>query len=517
VRAAAGPRVSVVLLPGGDADASLHSLGTQTLGAWELIECGSEGELADEVNYALSRASGDYVAFLDGGDLLHPEALERALDLGRDPGVDIVYTDEDHVGPDGRAEPFFKPDWSPERLLGHNYLGRLALLRHGLVDDVGGVRPDAGDAWEYDLILRATHAACQIEHVTKPCYRRRSDGAAPTPTQLEATRQALDRHLARRGLAATAEPGPDRQTFRVRPQLVDTPRVSVIIPAGGSLRRINGETVDLVSNCVESIVRESTYENYEIVAVLDDAVGPGTRTRLEAAAGDRLHVVPYQEPFNFSRKVNLGTLHATGDVLILLNDDTAVLDPDWMEAMLVFAQDPQVGAVGAILRFADRRYQHTGVVIIDGDPGHPYYGFPPDFAGYRDNLRVPANYLAVTAACLMMRRSVFMEVGGLSTSFPANYNDVDLCLKVRRAGYRVVCTPEAQLFHYESSSRGVGAVADDEMERLHNRWASDLRRDPYYSPHFLPSANFQVPVVPTDQTIGGLDDPATRASWWWPA
>jgi GT2 family glycosyltransferase len=514
---AAGPRVSVVLLPGGDADASLRSLGAQSLGAWELIECGAERGVADEVNDALSRATGDYIAFLDRGDLLHPEALGCAVERGRDETVDIVYTDEDHIGPDGSAEPFFKPDWSPERLLGQNYVGRLALFRHRLLDEVGGARTDAGEAWEYDLVLRATDAADRIEHVTKPCYRRCSNGAPPSPSQSEATRHALDRHLARRGLAATAEPDPDRPTFRIRPQLVDTPLVSIVIPAGGGLRRIDGATVDLVSNCVESIVHQSTYENYEIVTVLDDAVGPATRTRLEEAAGDRLQIVPYHEPFNFSRKINLGVLHADGEIVVLLNDDTAVLDPDWLEAMLVFAQDPPVGAVGAILRFADRRYQHTGVLIINGDPGHPYYGFPPDFTGYRDNLRVPANYLAVTAACLMMRRSVFMEVGGLSTSFPANYNDVDLCLKVRRAGYRVVCTPEAQLFHYESSSRGAGAVAKDEMERLHNRWASDLRRDPYYSPHFLPSANFQVPVVPTDQTIGGNDDPATRASWWWPA
>ena len=208
--AAAGPRVSVVLLPGGDADASLHSLGAQTLGAWELIECGSDGRLADEVNYALSRASGDYVAFLDGGDLLHPAALECSVERGRDPSVDIVYTDEDQIGPDGRAEPFFKPDWSPERLLGQNYLGRLALLRHRLVDDVGGARAEAGDAWEYDLVLRATHHARRIEHVAKPCYRRRADGTPPSPEQLEIDREVLDQHLAatRARRDRRARPGP---------------------------------------------------------------------------------------------------------------------------------------------------------------------------------------------------------------------------------------------------------------------------------------------------------------------
>lgn len=497
---------SIILLPGENSDASTRaSVEGQTVDTWELIECGSADRVSD-VNDAIARASGEFVAFVDGGDTLPPAALERALELiSRSESVDIVYTDEDGTNDDGSSSgPFFKPDWSPDRLLGHNYLGRLVVLRRTLVEAVGRARAEVAEAWEYDLLLRTTTMARRIEHVAEVCYRR---GPGTTdrqhPDRAEAARRALNNHLDRIGLAATAEPEIDGQTFRLRPRLVEEPLVSIIIPTGGAPRRQGGKTIDLVSNCVESIVEHSTYENYELVVVIDEDVGAGTRTRL-AEVKARLRLVEYRQPFNFSHKINLGAVNSLGDYLVLLNDDTAVITPDWLESMLMFATHPQIGAVGALLRFGDRRFQHVGIVSVDGSPGHPYQLWPEDFPGYHDNVRVPSNYLAVTAACLMTRRSVFEAVGGFSQAFALNYNDVDFCLKLRHAGYRVVYSPEAELFHFESATRGRHPVATEELARLHRRWGKTLDRDPYYSPHFLPSADFLTLVVPDDRTAADL-------------
>lgn len=491
---AAGPRVSLILIPGGDEDATLRSLAAQTSTAWDLVRCRPGRDPIGELNYALARAGGDFVAFVDAGDALEPDAVARALDT-TGPDVDLVYTDESTEEEQaGSQDLFLKPDWSPDQLLGHHYVGRLALLRRDLVDEIGRVRASTGDAWEYDLTLRASRDARRIEHVAAVAYHR----ARPSSAGSDGARLALSDHLAALGRPAVVAGTNGDGALRLQPRLRDQPLVSVVIPTAGSTRRVRGETLDLAANAVESVVAASTYPHYEIVVVVDPSVSAGTRDRLHAAAGDRLRLVDFTRPFNFARKVNEGVLRSSGEYVVFLNDDTAVITPGWLESMLVFATDPGVGAVGAFLRFADHRYQHVGVILLDGNPGHPYYGFPADYPGYHQNLQVPCNYLAVTAACLMTPRGAFERVGGLSTAFPANYNDVDYCLKLRHVGLRVVCTPEAQLFHYESSSRGPGPVATAELELLHRRWGP-LTHDPYYNPSFLRNADFQTPrvVAPT--------------------
>jgi len=502
VTISAGPRVSVILVPGADSTSSVSSLEQQTTTAWELIKCGPGPDRAAELNDALKRASGDFVVFLDAGDTVPPESLAQALEpVEHDERVDVVYTDEAWLDADGvPRDVFFKPDWSPERLLGHNYIGRLTLYRAATITGVGGVRSEFIGAWEFDLTLRVTAASQRIAHVPSVLYRHTSRAASARDN--DAGRRALDEHLQERGLAAESETAADRAQnansgiFRLRPRLREAPVVSIIIPAGGGVRRINGENVDLVANVVESVVQKSTYQNYELIVVADTGVGPATRERMAAAGGTRLRVIDFPGPFNFAHKVNLGALQSNGEHLVLLNDDTAVITPNWIESMLVFSRESEIGAVGAVLRFADGRYQHAGVVAVGGNPGHPYYGFPPDFPGYHENLRVPCNYLAVTAACMMTRRSVFHEAGGLSLSFPSNYNDVDFCLKVRHRGYRVVFTPAAELYHFESSSRGPGPVASHELELLRTRWGTLLTNDPYYNPNFLPTtADFLTPAL----------------------
>ena len=272
--------------------------------------------------------------------------------------------------------------------------------------------------------------------------------------------------------------------------------MSIVIPTRGQRRIVHGQDLNLVANCVDSIVRRSTYPEYEIVCVVDDATDDAARDELVRAGRDRVRLVPYGEPFNFARKINVGALRARNDFLVFLNDDTEVTTPDWIESLLMFARDPRVGAVGAKLRFADRRLQHVGVVAVGGNLGHPYYGFPADFDGYMDNARTPTNCIAVTAACLMTRRDCFEKVGGLSPAFPLNYNDADYCIKLHHAGYRNVFDPYAELFHFETSSRATGSVHDDELEMLRDRWGRLLRRDPYYNPGFGDRPDFVVPLTP---------------------
>jgi O-antigen biosynthesis protein len=375
------------------------------------------------------------------------------------------------------------------------YTGRLAVFRRATLEDAGGIRPELALALDHDVALRVSERARRIVHVPEVLYHRRPPYSAIPDRAPVAAVRAVAEHLERVGFPATVEHDPQRpRLLRLRPVLREHPAVSIVIPTGGHRRLVHGQQLNLVANCVDSIVRRSTYPNYEIVCVVDDGTDQTARDELVAAGRDRLRLVPYREPFNFARKVNLGALRAGGDYLIFLNDDTEVITPEWIESLLMFARHPCVGAVGAKLRFADGRLQHVGVVAVDGNPGHPYYGFPGDFDGHMDNARTPTNCIAVTAACLMTRRNCFEAVGGLSLEFPLNYNDVDYCLKLRHAGYRNVFDPYAELYHFETSSRATGSVSDAELQALRDRWGRVLRRDPYYNPGFRGRADFVVPL-----------------------
>jgi GT2 family glycosyltransferase len=448
--------------------------------------------LADAV--AGSRA--ELVAWLDAGDRLEPTTVERVLVVAAD-DVDFVYTDEDEL--DDRGAPTdlrLKPDWSPERILASPYTGRLAVYRRRALEDAGGIRPELALALDHDAALRVAERARRVAHIAEILYHRRRPYPGTIPDRAPtAELRAVAEHLDRVGFPATVERNPERpRLLRLRPARAASPPVSIVIPTRGTGRLVHGQQLNLVANCVGSIVRRSTYPDYEIVCVVDEGTDDTARAELVAAGGERLRVVPYREPFNFARKINVGVLKARSDYLILLNDDTEVITPEWIESLLMFAREPAVGAVGAKLRFADGRLQHVGVVAVDGNPGHPYYGFPADFDGHMDNARTPTNCIAVTAACMMTRRDAFESVGGLSLEFPLNYNDVDYCLKLFHTGRRMVFDPYAELFHFETSSRTTGSVSDDELAALRARWGRILRRDPYYNPGFGGRADFVLPL-----------------------
>jgi GT2 family glycosyltransferase len=423
--------------------------------------------------------AGDWVGFLDEGDVLRPDAVARLLahvDGAAD--VDVVYSDE---------ERFHKPAWSPDRLRCQPYTGRLTMLRADAVRAVGGLRPELGACAEHDLVLRVGERARAVLHVPEVLCARPPDAAGyPSfpPGSVDLAVRVVDEHLARMGIEAVAAPhGTAPGLLRLEPRLRSRPVVSIVIPTAGTQRRVRGEDVTLVLNCVESVLSRSTYTELEIVCVVDEATDAATCRALLALDADRVRLVAHEGPFHFSRRVNRGVLAAKGDVLLVLNDDTEVESPGWIEAMLLYALDPAVGAVGARLHFEDGRIQHMGVVGVGGNPGHPYYGLPRETVGYGGNALVPGNFLAVTGACLMTRRDAFETVGGMSSWFPGSYNDLDYCLKLRAAGLRVVASPDAVLSHFESSSRD-GRVTTGELDLIRRRWGRLLRDDPYYGASF---------------------------------
>ncbi len=493
--------------------ATFDSLRAQTAaGEWEHLVVEAGADALSATNDALADASGDLVAFLGPGDRLHPDAVDRVL-AAASSDVDLVYTDEDEVDLHRRVtNPFYKPGWSPDRLRCQPYTGRLGAMRRSLVLDVGGLRPDYASAEEHDLVLRLTEQGGRVVHVPGVLYHR-AIPADPVPVLSDAGRRAIADHLERTGFAATVGADAETGVFQLRPALPDQPLVSVVIPTAGRSRMVHGAPLSLVVNCVESIVKRSTYPNYEIVCVIGDDADDTTRSALTQLGGDRLRFVPNPGPFNYSRAINRGALHARGDFLLLLNDDTQVITPDWIEALLMFAREDAIGAAGAKLLFSDGRIQHAGIIAVGrGGPGHPYYGFPGSHRGHADNLLVPCEYLAVTGACLLTRRDCFEAVGGFTTSLPLNYNDIDYCLKLRHQGRRVVYSPGARLYHFELSSRVSGRVEPQELELLNDRWGDVLEHDPFYNPNFLPSTDFLPPIRSVDDARRADAEPSLPAA-----
>ena len=431
---------------------------------------------------ALQMATGEFVALLDHDDELSPDALfEVVACLATEPELDLLYSDEDKLDVDGqRVEPFFKPDWSPDLLLSMNYVAHLTVLRRSLVEAAGGFRRGFDGSQDYDLLLRVTEQTARIAHIPKVLYHWRkaagsvATGHAAKPFAQAAAQRALADALGRRGREGRVESmSPGRYT--VRYALHDRPLVSIIIPTRDRL--------ELLRQCVDSVERMTDYAPYEILIVDNDSVEPATRQYLEAAGG-RWRVIRCPGPFNFARINNLGVTAARGDYYVFLNNDTLVRREDWLEAMVEQAQRLEVGAVGARLLFPDARIQHAGVVLgVGGVAGHAFKYCPGDASIHFDLPNVVRNVSAVTAACMMVPRRVFEDVGGFDERFAVAFNDVDLCCRIRARGYLIVYTPLAELCHLESASRKHLHPPADEV-LMWERWGATIRAgDPYYNPN----------------------------------
>jgi glycosyltransferase involved in cell wall biosynthesis len=449
------------------------------------------GHISAASNSALEKATGDHVALLDHDDELAEQALFRvAQAIVADRSLDMIYSDEDKLEVDGRhVDPFFKPDWSPEYFLNCMFTCHLGVYRTALVRELGGFRGEFDTAQDYDLALRVVARSSRIKHISDVLYhwRKLPDSTARShrakPQAHRTAGRALESYLQTAGRQGTIESGRFAGLHRVRFTIVGKPKVSIVIPTASRPARIRGRETSFVGNCVKSICRKTTYKNYEIITVDNDDMPASLQREMD---GWGVRRVSFTEEFNLASKMNLGAAKAEGEHLLFLNDDVEVITPDWLECMLEYSQQVEIGVAGVKLLFPDGRLQHVGVVLLDGDPIHPYYGNPGGDIGYCGGNLVIRNFSAVTGACLMTRAELFHDLAGFDERFSLNYNDIDYCLRVVSSGRRVVYTPYAQLYHYEGATKS--GITAQELENFRERWADKWKQDPFYNPNL--SINF---------------------------
>jgi GT2 family glycosyltransferase len=434
--------------------------------------------ISGALNCAGGMAVGEYVVLLDQDDVLSPDLLYHLAEFLQDGEADLIYTDEDRLDEAGRrAEPIFKPDWSPDLLTSCMYLGHCLVVSSRALKRLGWFRSEFDGSQDYDLALRLTDARALVHHIPRVLYHWRkhrgstSARAASKPYAHEAGYRALEDAVRRRGWQTTVENGPRPHLYRLRWHVSGEPRVSIVICS---------RTPGLLKSCLRAIEKRTSYRNRELVIVQHNSGDDARMNRLLAAVPCQR--VCYEGPFNFARMSNLGAASASGDILLFLNDDVRPLVPGWLTSLVAQAQRPEVGAVGAKLLYPSGTIQHVGIAIgiMDGC-GHPLRRTCGSaFWGWGDLTR---NVSAVTGACLAIRKSVFLELQGFDERFPLNYNDADLCLRARQAGYEIIYEPAAVLRHYECGTRMPGTLCN-ERELWHSRWAALLTKgDPFYNPN----------------------------------
>ena len=452
------------------------------------------GHISIATNRAIEMAQGEWVAFLDQDDEVRPHALLYVVQqLAVHPDVRVVYSDEDKITPDGvRFDPYFKPDFNLGLLRSHNYMCHFAVFQRALLSELGGLRPGFEGAQDHDLALRAVdHVSNEaILHIPHVLYHWRvapgstAAGHSNKNYAFDAGRRALVEHLARRGLDGSIEEAPEAPgMYRVCWAIKKSaPLVSIIIPTR------NG--ANLVRQCLDSL-RQTTYTHYEVILVDNGSDDPeALQLFSEREQSGEIRVVRDERPFNFSA-LNNGAVRsaAQGEFVLLMNNDIEIVHPDWLDEMVGAALEPGVGCVGARLWYPDGRLQHGGVILVCGVAGHAHKYLTRGQHGYMGRAVLAQDFVAVTAACLLVRRSIYDEVGGLDESLAVAFNDVDFCLRVHRAGYRNFWTPYAELIHHESVSRGYENTPEKQMrfqreiDILQSRWKGLLQSDPSYNPN----------------------------------
>jgi GT2 family glycosyltransferase len=444
--------------------------------------------IAENSNEALSMATGDFIGLLDHDDELAPSALYEVVRLlNKNPVLDFIYSDEDKIGTgDKRWDPFFKPGWSPDFLLACGYTNHLSIYRKKIIDTLGGFRKDFDGSQDYDLLLRFTESIPQenIAHIPKVLYHWRQiagstsmDPHAKNSVVINMAKKALEDTLQRRNIKGSVVDGLWPSSYHVKRDIIGNPLVTIIIPTKDKLK--------LLKNCVDSIEQKSTYRYHEIIIVDNNSTDSETLDYLQRCPHK---VFRYSDTFNFSKINNFAVKQSSGDYFIFLNNDTEVVTPDWIEALLEQAQIPEIGAVGCKLLYPGGTIQHAGVVLgmspdqTTGIAGHVFNGLSYEDNGYFGAINVIKNYSAVTAACMMMSRKAYDAVKGFDEKLAVCYNDVDLCLRLHEKGYHIVYTPYAELFHYESESRGC-SVDINEAQYMMERWGALIKNDPYHSPN----------------------------------
>lgn len=465
--------------------------------------------ISGNTNACLAMATGEFIGLLDQDDILHPSTLYEYVKAINEKDADYIYCDEttfksgniDHM-----LTMHFKPDYAPDNLRANNYICHFSVFKRDLLQGTELFRSQFDGSQDHDMILRLTDAAQNVVHVPKLLYYWRCHATSVAsnieakPYAIEAARGAVAENLRSHGFKnfQITSTRAFETIFKIRYQIIGSPRISIVIP--------NKDHVEDLKRCISSIEEKSTYDNYEIVVVENNSETKEIRDYYELLKDDpRVKVVTYTGSFNYSAINNFGVKETTGEYILLLNNDTQVITVNWMEEMLMYAQREDVGAVGAKLYYGDKTIQHAGVVIGLGahrTAGHTHYKQHRENLGYMGRLCYAQDVTAVTGACLLVKKSLFEKVGGLDESFAISLNDVDFCLKLRKLGLLNVFTPFAELYHFESISRGL----DDQGEKaerynresvhFRDKWKKELQQgDPYYNPNFsLDRSDFSLRV-----------------------
>jgi GT2 family glycosyltransferase len=430
-------------------------------------------------NRALELASGEFVGFLDHDDELSADALYEVVKLLQEhPDSDMIYSDEDKLDPHGRrVTPHFKPDWSPEFMLSFMYTCHFSVYRRSLLEEIGGFRLGFEGGQDYDLVLRIIEKTDRIFHIPRILYHwRMAPGSVASsgeskPYAYDSTKKALTEHLRRRQIPGEIVHGQSRGWYRVRFRLEGTDKVSIVI--------LNVGGPDALIVCVRAIKEKISYDNYELVIVGDRDLSAHTKNYL---ASQSCRLIASDKASSVSHLLNTGAARALGQYLLFVHADTEVIAADWVSSMLGFCRMEEIGVVGAKLLYRTGRIQHIGIVLgLKGVTGYPLRGRHGHTQGYLDVSQFIRNCSAVSGACMMVRKNVFEQVGGFAEDLTETCNDIDFCLRVREAGYRIVWTPEAELYHD-------GPMASDQLEGMQaenfkRRWAKILENDPYYNPN----------------------------------
>ena len=467
--------------------------------------------IAENTNRAFSMAKGEFMGLLDHDDLLAPNALYEIVQALQDhPQADALYTDEDKVTTelDEHFQPHLKPDFNLDLLRSNNYICHFFVVRRSIVEKAGGFRKEFDEAQDYDFIFRCTENAREVLHVPEILYHWRThkastaDNPASKMYEFEAGKRAIEANLERTETKGVVSHTQDLGFYRVKYPVQGKPLVSVIIP--------NKDEKETLQTCMEMLNNNTSYQNFEIIIIENNSTTDEIfRYYKELSKDPRIHLLRWGKEFNYSAINNFGVAHAKGEYLLFLNNDIKSINPDWMEELLGVCQRPEVGGVGAKLIYPDNTIQHAGCVVgMGGIAGHMFVDMPADRTGYLHKASLLQDMSAVTAACLMMKKEVFEEAGGFTEELAVAFNDVDLCLKVRKNNHLIVYDPYAKLYHMESKTRGAEDSKEKvrrfqtEIEYMRCHWLDILKNgDPYYNKNLsLTKWNYSLKPIPGMET-----------------
>lgn len=452
------------------------------------------GHISAASNSALELATGEYILFMDHDDLITRNCLWEVIKcLNKNHNAEIIYSDEDKINEAGiHQQAHFKPSWSPDNLLSRNYMGHVVIIKKIIVDQIGGFRLGFEGSQDYDLLLRATEVSNSIIHIPKVLYHWRihalsaAQGEDVKPYAYIAAKKALESALERRNLRGDIKYLSGLRGYKINYQLQPSGKVSIIIPSK--------DQKELLKNTIDSILEKTDYKNFEIIILNNNSTSEEFYDFIKLYTHKHANLIQCIEahfPFNFAKLMNIGVRASKGEFILFLNNDVEIIHADWLSTMVNYAQQKRIGAVGVKLLYPDDTIQHAGVIVgLGGIAGHSFVGAYKDEPGYFNYIQSVNNYSAVTAACLLCRKEVFNEVGGMDETFEVEYNDVDFCLQLIEAGYYNVYLPQVELYHYESATRGhphQSKVSYErhlkEMKLFKDKWQKYIDHDPCYNPN----------------------------------